>query len=83
MAASDQTAPVVWPTTRCKNTRALIDFLVAEHDGIGQFTLVPEQRLHGVSQGDLYQVSHLLNLRTNDIDIFLEGRLQAICFSHQ
>ena len=47
MAASDQTAPVVWPTTRCKNTRALIDFLVAAFGFEEQFT-VPTEGGNGI-----------------------------------
>ena len=47
MAASEQTAPVVWPTTRCKNTRALIDFLVAAFGFEEQFT-VPTEDGNGI-----------------------------------
>ncbi|MEE2769409.1 MAG: VOC family protein [Actinomycetota bacterium] len=42
MAASDQAAPVVWPTTRCKDTRALIDFLVAAFGFEEHFTVPGE-----------------------------------------
>ena len=34
MAGSVSGGPAVWPTTRCKDTRALIDFLVAAFGGV-------------------------------------------------
>ena len=42
MAGSDSGGPVVWPTTRCKDTRALIDFLVAAFGFEEQFTVPGE-----------------------------------------
>ena len=39
MAGSVSGGPVVWPTTRCKDTRALIDFLVAAFGFEEQFTV--------------------------------------------
>ena len=42
MAGSVSGGPVVWPTTRCKDTRALIDFLVAAFGFEEQFTVPGE-----------------------------------------
>ena len=42
MAGSHSGGPVVWPTTRCKDTRALIDFLVAAFGFEEQFTVPGE-----------------------------------------
>ena len=42
MVGSDGGMPVVWPTTRCKDTRALIDFLVAAFGFEEQFTVPGE-----------------------------------------
>ena len=42
MAGWDSGGPVVWPTTRCKDTRALIDFLVAAFGFEEQFTVPGE-----------------------------------------
>ncbi len=42
MAGSVSGGPVVWPTTRCKDTRALIDFLVAAFGFKEQFTVPGE-----------------------------------------
>ena len=42
MAGSVSGGPVVWPTTRCKDTRALIDFLVAAFGFEEQLTVPGE-----------------------------------------
>ena len=42
MAGSVSGGPVVWPTTRCRDTRALIDFLVAAFGFEEQFTVPGE-----------------------------------------
>ena len=42
MAGSVSGGPVVWPTTRCKDTRALIDFLVAAFGFEERFTVPGE-----------------------------------------
>ena len=42
MVGSDDGRPVVWPTTRCKDTRALIDFLVTAFGFEEQFTVPGE-----------------------------------------
>ena len=42
MAGSISGGPVVWPTTRCKDTRTLIDFLVAAFGFEEQFTVPGE-----------------------------------------
>ena len=42
MVGSHSGGPVVWPTTRCKDTRALIDFLVAAFGFEEQFTVPGE-----------------------------------------
>ena len=42
MAGSVSGGPVVWPTTRCKDTRALIYFLVAAFGFEEQFTVPGE-----------------------------------------
>ena len=42
MVSSGDSGPVVWPTTRCKNTRALIDFLVTAFGFKEEFTVPGE-----------------------------------------
>ena len=42
MAGSVSGGPVVWPTTRCRDTRALIDFLVSAFGFEEQFTVPGE-----------------------------------------
>ena len=42
MAGSNQDSPVVWPSIRCGDTRALIDFLVAAFGFEEQFTVPGE-----------------------------------------
>ena len=42
MVRSDSGGPVVWPTTRCKDTRAVIDFLVSAFGFEEQFTVPGE-----------------------------------------
>ena len=53
MAASNQATPVVWPTTRCKNTRALIDFLVTAFGFEEQFT-VPGEGESGIIHAQVH-----------------------------
>ena len=42
MAGANQDSPVVWPSIRCGDTRALIDFLVAAFGFEEQFTVPGE-----------------------------------------
>ncbi len=42
MAGSNQDSPVVWPSVRCGDTRALIDFLVAAFGFEEQFSVPGE-----------------------------------------
>ena len=47
MVGSDSGVPVVWPTTRCKDTRAVIDFLVAAF-GFEEQLAVPDEAGKGI-----------------------------------
>ena len=52
MAGSDSGGPVVWPTTRCKDTRALIDFLVAAF-GFEERFAVPGEDDKGIIHAEI------------------------------